>query len=187
MTIPIRQFNTVQDTKGEIMAGPRRPTSNRKPIRRNPTSRAIRTGGTKRFATGIFQPKNPEKYIGSAAPIYRSSWELMFMNKCDEHPYIIQWASEMLEIPYIHPVDGKFHKYIPDFYVKYIDANLVEHVELMEIKPKNQAISELAKGKNKAVYQVNRAKWDAAEKWCATRNITFRVLTEAELFKATVK
>jgi hypothetical protein len=51
-----------------------------------------------RFAQGKFNLKNPEKYIGTKTPTYRSGWEFTFMKFCDEHPAISQWASEAVRI-----------------------------------------------------------------------------------------
>jgi hypothetical protein len=54
-----------------------------------------------------FVPKNSAKYIGKHEPIYRSSWEYTFMTICDNHPSIIQWASEPFKIPYENPITHK--------------------------------------------------------------------------------
>ena len=70
---------------------------------------------------GEFTPKNPEKYIGTYPIIFRSSWELVFMNKCDTHPSIKQWASESLKIPYYNPFKRKSTIYVPDFLISYVD------------------------------------------------------------------
>jgi len=40
------------------------------------------------------------------------------MNWLDKNPDIISWASEEMIVPYISPVDGKWHRYFPDFLVK---------------------------------------------------------------------
>ena len=53
-----------------------------------------------RFAQGKYSLKNPEKYIGTKTPTYRSSWEFTFMKFCDEHPSVAKWASEAIKIPY---------------------------------------------------------------------------------------
>ena len=74
-----------------------------------------------KYAKGTFEPQNPGKYAGAKTPYYRSSWELAFMNMCDNHPNITQWASENLKIPYRHPVTGKHTVYVPDFTVIYND------------------------------------------------------------------
>ena len=138
----------------------------------------------KHYNQGVFQPKNPSKYIGTFPITYRSAWELTFMNLCDKHPNIVQWASESLKIPYQHPLTGRPAAYIPDFLIIYIDKNGQRHGELVEIKPRNQAVKEAAKGgHNKREYVVNQAKWAAADAWCKKHGLTFRVVTEQELYR----
>jgi len=69
--------------------------------------------------SGLFKPKNPQKYVGDPTNIvYRSSWECKVMSWLDRNPSIISWASEELIIPYKSPVDNRFHRYFPDFYIK---------------------------------------------------------------------
>ena len=51
-----------------------------------------------KWAQGLYQPKNPEKYAGKKTPRYRSSWEWAFMRFCDNNPSIMQWASESIQI-----------------------------------------------------------------------------------------
>ena len=68
---------------------------------------------------GYFKPRNPSKYSGDPTTIiYRSSWELKLMRYLDSHSDVIKWASEEFSIPYVSPIDGKVHKYFPDFLVK---------------------------------------------------------------------
>ena len=68
---------------------------------------------------GKFRPHNIKKYRGNhKGIIYRSLWELRFMRYCDNTPSILEWASEELIIPYRSPVDGKKHRYFPDFWLK---------------------------------------------------------------------
>lgn len=55
--------------------------------------------------------------------------------------------------------------------------------ELIEIKPKGQSmIVEKMKSRERAVVAINYAKWDQARKWCARNGLTFRVITEDDLF-----
>ena len=75
----------------------------------------------KKFAQGKFTLKNPEKYIGSKDPIYRSGWEIAVMKMCDENPAIEQWASEPVRIPYRDPLTGKQTVYVPDFLVMFME------------------------------------------------------------------
>lgn len=137
-----------------------------------------------KFAQGLFELKNPEKYIGNGRPRYRSSWEFAVMKMCDENPGILQWASESIKIPYRDPLTGKHTVYVPDFLVVYIDSKKKQHAELWEIKPKSQAVLE-AVGKNKynqAHYVKNQAKWEVARQWAKRMNLVFRVITEEDIF-----
>lgn len=137
-----------------------------------------------RFAQGKFTLKNPEKYVGNKTPTYRSGWEFRFMKFCDEHPSISQWASEAIRIPYRNPLTGKQTIYVPDFFIVYGDKTGSQRVELIEVKPSNQAVKEkLGRSRaNQAHYVVNQAKWTAARAWCKQKGIFFRIVTEQDIF-----
>lgn len=137
-----------------------------------------------KYHQDYFVPKNPKKYVGKTPIMYRSSWELTFMNVCDLHPNIIQWASESIEIAYQNPTTKRFHRYIPDFMIMIQDASGNKRVELIEIKPASQTLTEYAKSKrDKAALLINEAKWEAARRVCAERGMVFRVMTEHDLFQ----
>tara|TARA_A100000172_G_C3039574_1_gene109894 strand:+ start:1329 stop:1751 length:423 start_codon:yes stop_codon:yes gene_type:complete len=138
-----------------------------------------------RWASGLFKPKNTDKYIGKKTPRYRSSWEFAFMRFCDNNPSITQWASESIQIPYRNPLTGKNTIYVPDFFIVYNDKKQKRVAELIEVKPNNQAKLESAgkNAQNRAALIVNRAKWEAANKWAKNKGIRFRVLTESDIFK----
>ena len=138
-----------------------------------------------KFAQGKFTLKNTEKYVGTKTPTYRSSWEHTFMMFCDNHPNIIQWASEAVQIPYRNPVTGKQSIYVPDFFVMYEDKNGNRRAEIVEVKPSSQATMEAAgkNNQNKLSVIVNTAKWQAAQIWCRRQQITFRVITEKDIFR----
>jgi hypothetical protein len=137
-----------------------------------------------RFARGKYILKNPEKYIGNKTPTYRSSWEWSFMNTCDTHPSIQRWASEAISIPYRDPLTNRQTIYVPDFFIQYVDKTGKMFVELIEVKPSNQATLEnVGKSKyNQAQFVKNQAKWQAANAWCRKQGIRFRVLSEKDLF-----
>lgn len=138
----------------------------------------------RKFASGKFQMTQPEKYIGTKIPTYRSSWEWSFMKFCDTNKAVQKWASEAVQIPYRDPLTGRQTVYVPDFFIQYVDKNSKMHVELIEIKPASQAILERV-GKNKynqAQYVKNQAKWAAATLWCRQQGIKFRVVSENDLF-----
>ena len=138
----------------------------------------------KRWAQGKYNLKHPDKYVGKKTPTYRSSWEFHFMKFCDENPAIAAWASEAIKIPYRSPITGKRTVYVPDFFIQYKDRKGKHKVEVIEIKPSNQALREsIGKNKqNQASYAINMAKWEAAGKYCKSKGIGFRVITEKELF-----
>jgi hypothetical protein len=136
------------------------------------------------FAQGIYKPKNPQKYVGIGSIKYRSSWELTVCQFFDDNPNILEWASEPLRIPYFNPMKNKKTTYVPDFLVVYRDKNGDKRIELVEVKPKSQSLLvEGMKPKDKAVVLVNHAKWEQAIKWCDKRGITFRVMTEQQIYK----
>lgn len=137
-----------------------------------------------KFAQGVFEVKNPQKYVGKGKPRYRSGWEWTFMQFCDNNESILQWASESVAIPYRHPLTGKMTQYIPDFLVQYRTRANTVVTELIEIKPKKQSVIESkASQRDKAIVAVNYAKWDAAQKWARRNGLVFRVITEDDIFR----
>ncbi len=137
-----------------------------------------------KFAQGKYKVKNPEKYVGTRAPTYRSSWELVFCKTLDEHPGVQNWASESIQIPYRDPLTGKQTIYVPDFFIVYLDKNKKKHAELIEVKPESQTkLESVGKSRyNQEQYVKNLAKWEAATAWCKQKGIRFRVVTEKDIF-----
>jgi len=139
---------------------------------------------SRNFAQGFFEVRNPQKYVGKGKPKYRSGWEWAFMKFCDNNENILQWASESIAIPYRHPLTGKMTNYIPDFLIQYRTKNNKVITELIEIKPKKQSVLESkASQRDKAIVAVNYAKWAAAQAWCKRAGLSFRVLTEDDIFR----
>lgn len=137
-----------------------------------------------KFSQGKFQLQHPEKYIGNASQItWRSSWEANLMRTLDNHPAVIEWASEPIKIPYRNPLTGKGSVYVPDFLVKYMKNDTKVVIELIEVKPASQTTIKRAKSKyDKAQLAINASKWMAAKKFCDMRGLVFRILTEDQLF-----
>ena len=138
-----------------------------------------------KWANGLYQLRNPEKYIGKKTPRYPPSWEWVFMRFCDNNPSVMNWASESIQIPYRNPLTGKNTIYVPDFFIVYNSKSQQKVAELIEIKPNNQTKFESVgkNSQNQAAYIVNRAKWEAANKWAKGKGIRFRVITESDIFK----
>lgn len=136
-----------------------------------------------RWAQGNYVIINREKYAGNGTPRYRSGWELTFMKFLDSNDHILQWASEPLAIPYRHPLTGKMTNYIPDFLITYRTKNNTMKAELIEIKPKKQSVIESKmSSKDRAIVAINYAKWHQATLWARNNGLTFRVITENDLF-----
>jgi hypothetical protein len=105
------------------------------------------------------------------------------MRFCDTNEHVLQWASESINVPYRHPLTGKQTIYVPDFLVVYRDKNNSVKAEVIEIKPAGQSmITEKQKPQERAVVAVNHAKWSAANIWCQRQGLTFRVITENDMF-----
>jgi len=139
--------------------------------------------------TGKFTPKNPQKYVGDYTKItYRSSWEARVMTWLDKEPNVISWASEELAIPYISPVDGKRHRYFPDFIVKVKNKDGKVSTMMIEVKPQKQSVEPAKRSRvtkqyitEVMTYGINQAKWKAAQEYCLDKGWQFKVLTEKEL------
>lgn len=137
------------------------------------------------WVQGYYQMKNPDRYVGTKQPFFRSSWENTFMSFCDNHPSVINWASEPLKIPYVNPLTGKSTIYVPDFLMMYLHNSGTKIAELIEIKPLAQAM--MAEGKKMKTHEQatvikNHAKWAAAVKFCKNYGLTFRVITENDIY-----
>jgi hypothetical protein len=137
-----------------------------------------------KYAQGKFQMKNPEKYVGNKTPTYRSGWEFVFMQFCDNNPAILQWASEAIHVNYRNPLTNKNTIYVPDFLIIYVDKNGGKHAEVIEVKPtKETSLQEAGRSaRAQAAAIVNMAKWEAARAWCKQQGLVFRIVTENEIF-----
>lgn len=138
---------------------------------------------------GRFRPSNYQKYKGDPTNIiYRSLWELKFMNWCDKNENILEWGSEEFWIPYVSPVDNRVHRYFPDFYVKVKEQNGAIKRYVIEVKPLKQTVEpQPPKRRTKKYlyeameYAKNQAKWKAAREFCEDRRYEFKIITEKEL------
>lgn len=138
---------------------------------------------------GRFSPKNYKKYKGDPTNIiYRSLWELKAMKYFDENPNVLEWQSEEIAIPYISPVDNRYHRYFPDFIIKVSLPDGKTKTMMLEVKPKIQT-KEPKKQKRMsrkyltevATWGVNQSKWAAATEYCLDRGWTFQLITEDQL------
>lgn len=141
------------------------------------------------YKQGIYKPVNKSKYIGRSNPRYLSSWELKFFKWCDINPRVEKWSSESIIIPYICPLDNKVHRYFVDLFVQIKEGNNIIKY-LIEIKPEKQTKKPKTHGNKKnstilyenMTYIRNKAKWEAAVKWCKKKGYKFQIVTERNLF-----
>lgn len=105
----------------------------------------------------------------------------------DDNDAILEWGSEELVIPYRSPVDGRIHRYFPDFTVLAKTKDGVKTM-ILEVKPKAQTREPKKQSKVTRRYLtevmtwgVNQAKWKAAEEYCADRQWEFKLITEDHL------
>lgn len=141
---------------------------------------------------GRFIPRHPEKYSGDPTLIvYRSLWERRVMSSLDQNPNVLKWSSEEHIVPYKSPVDGRWHRYFPDFVIRTRDRDGRVATKMLEVKPYSQTLQpkpHSGKGKpsrkylNEVIqYTINSSKWAAARDFCEDRGWEFVVLTEKEL------
>jgi hypothetical protein len=136
-----------------------------------------------KYRQGIYEVKNTQKYVGTSKPRYRSGWEMTFMLFLDSNDHILNWASEPVRIPYRNPLTNKMTNYVPDFIVTYRSPDNTVRGELIEIKPKKQSLIESKQSQyDRAMVAINYAKWDAASKWCKQQGLSFRVITEDQIY-----
>lgn len=147
---------------------------------------------SKKFKQGFFKPKYPEKYRGDVTEIvYRSSWELNLFVWLDNHRDVEWWNSECTVIQYTDPLDtNKKRRYFPDVLLRKTNGETI----LIEVKPDKETKQPdrdngfYKNGKPKKTYVTesltyvkNRAKWAAAEAYCAKKGWKFVILTEYDL------
>jgi len=171
---------------------------------RKPNGASNRTaGGNLKYHQGFFKPKNPDKYMSDITKIiYRSRWELCFMNYCDMEPSIKRWSSEYNTIVY-QDENNKHHRYYPDFYIEIIDPKdpmrcdkvVIEIKPFKEVKPDFVKLDGtiippelyLKKMTPKAyesyeyqlkTYMKNLQKWTKAKYWCEKNGMMFKIITE---------
>ena len=120
---------------------------------------------------GRYFPTNPKKYRGNPNQIiYRSLWERKVMVYCDKNDAIIEWGSEEVIVPYLSPMDGKIHRYFPDFYMKVRQADGSTKKFIIEVKPKSQCKQPVKNPKRRTTkwfnevktFAINQAKWKSA-------------------------
>lgn len=140
--------------------------------------------------SGIFKPKNPQKYVGNNIDniTYRSSYELKFMNWCDSTKNVVQWNSEGIRLPYLSPIDSRMHEYVVDFLVTVENKDGSRKNFLVEVKPARFTRAPVIPKRKTRKYlneviqwKTDQAKWDIAKKYAQKQGWEFILITEHEL------
>ena len=139
-----------------------------------------------RHKQGYINPKTCRRLFESQKNvpiIYRSSWELKFMEWCETSPQVKRWGSECVPIQYTYALDNNTHTYYPDYIVELNSGECW----IVEIKPYNQT------QKPKDTFDVNSpswqtyiknvCKWKAAVKFANQNGLKFKILTEHTIEK----
>ena len=159
----------------------------------------------RKYVKGYYTPKYPEKYKGTSAPYYKSTYEWRTMFWLDMNKRVVEWSYEPFSIPYNFTVpqnpplwmqnlvDHNTHEYYIDFVAKILENDGKIYTHLLEIKPYGQTImpSEPKKKTKKSLEKFftnmkefikNKNKWKAAEEYSDKRGFKFSVLTERQIF-----
>lgn len=135
--------------------------------------------------SGTTKLRNPEKYVGDVNKVfYRSRIEMLYHKWLDTHPEVEFWNAEETVVPYISPIDLRPHRYFPDLLIKFkngqtVMVELKHSTDLKEpIPPKKRTPRYINECKT---WEVNQAKWRAAEIYCEERGWKFKVMSEREL------
>ena len=152
------------------------------------TSKPTLKNRTGNFKQGYYTPKNPDKYIGDVTKIrYMSSYEYNMHVFLDNNVRVLHWSSEPVGIPYIKPTDGKVHRYFPDYYVEYVNADGEIIQEIIEVKPAQQTRTPRSNHKHalyeRVTFEINKAKWAYCMEWCKRKGFQFRIVTEKSIFR----
>jgi hypothetical protein len=149
-----------------------------------PIKRPASEGG---WHQGVYKVRNAGKYMSTKPPVFRSSWEYNIMYMFDTNSNICRWGSEIIEIPYINPIDGNPHRYFADFFAEFKDERGQYKKWVIEVKPLNKLSPPKQKKRTKTwayqmnEYMINTAKWNAAGGFCAKRGWEFKIFTEEEI------
>ena len=143
----------------------------------------------KQFKSGIYRPKNIEKF-GESKCLYRSSYELQFLKWCDNHPKILSVQYEKIIIPYVCKTDSKLHKYYVDCRIMMRESTGPKKY-LIEIKPFRQTIPPKTSNRKKLStileenfnwIKNNQGKWPAAKQYCKKMGWRWCILTEKGIY-----
>lgn len=132
--------------------------------------------------TGKYIPLNPQKYLGSELPIYKSELERLCMAYLDKNPMIMQWGYEPANVKYFDKASGRVRRYYIDF-IAIANVGHAKKTIWIEVKTREETLPPKNKKNLKAMstYLTNTCKWEAAKLMAASKGYQFAILTEEQL------
>lgn len=141
-------------------------------------------GKYKSAKTGTFFMKNPSKFTGNEAPVFKSRLEYLCMKYLDENPAIVQWGYETNYIKYLDKSSNppKVRRYFIDFVAKIKIGQLYKTVWI-EIKTQKEVDKPKPRAKlqEQLTWLKNQCKWQAAAQLAKSKGYEFKIITEAQL------
>jgi len=160
-----------------------------------------------KYSKGIFVPKHREKCLNYTdktgnlkPPVYRSSYEHIFMSWLDDNANVLSWGSENVLIEYMFHKkkdnelferdDSRFskekHRYYVDFYFEFIDSNGQKKKALVEVKPSNQC-PQLDKNTHQIIFpkvpkKITTKKMNDYLEYCEVLKQNYAKWTEAKRY-----
>ena len=109
-----------------------------------------------------------------------------YLNGLSGQAVVLEWGSEEVIVPYLSPMDGKIHRYFPDFYMKVRQADGSTKKFIIEVKPKSQCKQPVKNPKRRTTkwfnevktFAINQAKWKSAREFCEDKGMEFKIFTE---------
>ena len=84
-----------------------------------------------KYHQGFYKPINPSKYKGESWNIiFRSNLELKCFEHIDLNRDVLKWNSEEVVVPYLSPIDNRYHRYFVDLWIQTAKGQFI-----IEIKP----------------------------------------------------
>jgi hypothetical protein len=137
---------------------------------------------------GRYIPKFKEKYKGNALKvIFRSGLELKWYRFFDNNPFVLEWNSEEIFVPYTSDLDGKRHRYYVDVWARIKTKSEEIKEYLIEIKPwaftiEPPPVQKKTRASQQKIMEwvKNMNKWKAAQEYAKDKGMTFTILTEKD-------
>jgi len=134
---------------------------------------------------GTYHLRNPQKFMGSYEPIYKSKLEAKMMFYLDHNESVVKWNYEAFPIKYIdESSNNKVRNYYIDF-TAVVKSNGKLQTVWIEVKSESEthAPGKRASKNPKAVetWMKNQSKWKAARQLAESRGVKFVIISEREL------